>query len=268
MNSLARNARAAAIMSATILAAALVAPRSGRGQAQHAPDAAAIQRGAEQYQQSCGFCHGPDATGARGPDLVRSPLVAHDVNGDQIGPVIRNGRPDKGMPALPLNDDQIKAIAAYLHDRAQQSLDSSRLPKSYDVAKLLTGNAAAGKTYFEGAGGCAQCHSPSGDLKGVAGRYPPLELEARMLYPGERRHHPITVTATVTLPSGQQVTGKVEHLDEFTVGLTDSSGWYRSFALGDVKLDVHDPLAAHRELLNTITQDDFHNLFAYLETLK
>ena len=40
----------------------------------------AIERGHKQFEQACGFCHGSDATGTRGPDLVRSTLVAHDVN--------------------------------------------------------------------------------------------------------------------------------------------------------------------------------------------
>ena len=43
-----------------------------------APDPA-VERGRRSFLQSWGFCHGPDATGARGPDLVRSPLLAHDV---------------------------------------------------------------------------------------------------------------------------------------------------------------------------------------------
>ncbi|PYV86350.1 MAG: hypothetical protein DMG90_21390 [Acidobacteria bacterium] len=60
--------------------------------------AATVESGRKGFEQSCGFCHGADATGARGPDLVRSSLVAHDVKGDLIGQVIRNGRPDKGMP--------------------------------------------------------------------------------------------------------------------------------------------------------------------------
>jgi cytochrome c oxidase cbb3-type subunit III len=249
--------------------ALLLAPRAASAQSQHPPDASAIQRGAQQFQQSCAFCHGPDATGGRGPDLIRSPLVAHDVNGDLIGPVIHEGRPDKGMPPLPLNDDQIKAIAAFLHDRAEQALNSARLPKTYDLAKLLTGNARAGQAYFNGAGGCTQCHSPSGDLKGIAGRLAPLDLEARMLYPESRRGQPpIAVTCTVTFGSGETISGKLEHMDEFTVALVDSSGWYRSFDRSAVKVEVHDPLAAHRELLNKITQDEFHNLFAYLETLK
>lgn len=243
-------------------------PSTLLAQAQH-PDAAMVQRGSQQFQQSCAFCHGPDATGGRGPDLIRSPLVAHDVNGNLVGPVIHNGRPDKGMPALPLNEDQIKDVAAFLHDRAQQALDSARLPKTYALAKLLTGNAPAGRAYFDGAGGCTACHSPTGDLKGIADKLPPLDLEARMLYPeGRHGQKPVTPTATVTLSDGGQVSGKVEHLDEFTVALLDSNGWYHSFPLERVKLDVHDPLAAHRELLNRITQDEFHNLFAYLETLK
>src|SRR5215471_8503300 len=115
---------------------------------------AAIDRGAKQFQQSCGFCHGQDATGARGPDLVRSSLVAHDVKGELIGDVIRNGRPDKGMPALPLTAEQIGDIAAFLHARAREAVESSGVPSDYPFEKLLTGNAEKCKAFFEGAGGC------------------------------------------------------------------------------------------------------------------
>src|SRR3981081_2570779 len=99
----------------------------------------AVERGHKQFQQFCGFCHGPDATGARGPDLVRSPLVAHDVKGDKIGEIIRLGRPDKGMPAMPVTDQQVLDIAAYLHARAVDGLRSAQIPSAYPVEKLLTG---------------------------------------------------------------------------------------------------------------------------------
>jgi len=232
--------------------------------AAQAPSPEIVEHGRQQFQQSCAFCHGPDATGGRGPDLIRSKLVADDVKGNLIGQVILNGRPDKGMPPLPLNSDQIQAIAAFLHARGQESLDSARLPKTYALSKLLTGNAQAGEEYFNGAGGCKSCHSPSGDLKGVGNKYSPLELEARMLYPEKA---PVS-TVTVSLPSGEQVKGSLVRLDEFSVSLRDSSGWYRSYARDQVKVEVHDPLAAHRALLNSITDEEFHNLFAYLETLK
>ncbi len=223
----------------------------------------AIERGHKEFGQACGFCHGPDATGARAPDLVRSPLVAHDVKGDLIGEVIRHGRADKGMPAQSLTDQQVSDIAAFLHARAAESLSSNGLPRVYPVERLLTGNAEAGRAFFNGTGGCSKCHSPTGDLSGVAGKYSPIELEARMLYP-EGGHK----TAVVTLPSGEQVKGPLAHSDDFEVALRDASGWYRSFSRDKVKVELQDPLTAHRELLPKLTQADVHNLFAYLESLK
>lgn len=63
-------------------------------------DQAAVERGRKIFVPTCGFCHGNDARGKSGPDLVRSALVLHDNKGDVIGPVIRNGRPDRGMPSF------------------------------------------------------------------------------------------------------------------------------------------------------------------------
>src|SRR5690242_388288 len=228
----------------------------------------AVERGRKQFVESCGFCHGADATGARGPDLVRSPLVAHDVKGDQIGEVIRRGRPDKGMPPLSnMTDEQIADIAAFLHERAKEGLESAGIPRGYPLEKLLTGDADAGKAFFNGAGGCKNCHSPTGDLAGVAGKYSPIELEARMLYPGHRKNGP-RPTAIVTLPSGEQIKGELVHADDFVIGLRDASGWYRSFSRDRVKVDIQDPLATHRDLLGKLTQTEMHNLFAFLASLK
>lgn len=247
-----------------ILASVLIMAAGARAFAQ-SPSREVIARGESQFKQSCGFCHAPDATGARGPDLIRSKVVAHDVNGNLIGEVIRNGRPDKGMPPLPLTAEQITAVAAFLHDRAHQALESAQVPEKYPLAKLLTGSAEAGKAYFLGAGGCQNCHSPAGDLKGIAAKYPPLRLQTQMLYPNGSSAHS---TVTVVLPTGERLQGSLVHLDEFTVALRDSSGWYRSFPRDKVSIEVHDPLAAHRKLLDEITQQQFHDLFAYLETLK
>ncbi len=247
---------------------AIGAPEKAAAQQEPAKDAATVDRGRKLFEQSCGFCHGPDATGARGPDLVRSPLVAHDVNGNLIGEVIRHGRPDQGMPPMAtMTDEQVADIAAFLHARAAEAIKSAGVPRSYPVEKLLTGNADAGKAFFNGAGGCKNCHSPTGDLATIATKYSPIELEAHMLYPGSREAT-AHATAVVTLPSGEQIKGPLVHADDFMVSLRDPSGWYRSFPRDRVKVEVQDPLTAHRELLGKLTQADVHNLFAYLETLK
>jgi len=144
-------------------------------------------------------------------------------------------------------------------------LESSGVPNTYPVEKLLTGNAEKGKAFFEGAGGCKNCHSPAGDLAGVARKYPPIELQAHMLYPDDK-----PVLATVTLSSGEQIKGVVSHLDDFVVSVRvgDKDGWYRSFPRKEVKVELKDPLAEHRELLPKLTPADIHNLFAYINSLK
>ena len=227
------------------------------------PENEEAARGQTQYTASCAFCHGADATGARGPDLLRSPVVAHDVKGNMIGDVVHNGRPDKGMPALPLTDAQIADIAAYLHWRIAEGLSSSEVPNGYPAEKLLTGNAQAGKAFFEGEGGCTKCHSATGDLANVSGKYSAIDLEAQMLYPEGNFK-----TAKITTKSGDVVEGKLNHLDEFTVSVTDANGWFHAFARNEVKVEVTDKLAAHRALLDKLTQTQMHDLYAYVHTLE
>ncbi len=229
-------------------------------------DPAAIERGQALFRSSCGFCHGNDATGSRAPDLLRSPILLHDDHGNLLGPLIRNGRPDKGMPSFAaLKDDQVADIVAFLHHQASAALHSARVPGDYPLSRLLTGNAVAGKAYFYGAGGCSNCHSVTGDLAGVAKRFSPIDLQQEMVYPSKKK---IGRTAVVTLGSGERYEGKLVHYDEFGVAIIGQDGWYHSWPLANIKVEIHDPLAAHRELMSKYTSADIHNLFAYLETLK
>ncbi len=231
------------------------------------PDPAAVARGQSEFKSSCGFCHGEDATGNRAPDLVRSTIVAHDNDGSLLGPMIRNGRPDKGMPSFSnLKEDQLNDIIAFLHHQATVALHSAHVPGDYPVKKLLTGNAAAGKQFFDGAGGCTQCHSVTGDLAGIAKKLSPIDLQQRMVYPSGRSAP--KPTATVTLKDGTHCEGTVIHRDEFRIGVVCQDGWYRSFPVADVEIAIHDPLEAHRDLMNRYTDSDIHNLFAYLESVK
>src|SRR5436853_5036101 len=76
-----------------------------------------IQAGESRFVAQCGFCHGRDAQGGEsGPDLTRSPLVAEDVRGDKLSPVILSGRPAAGMPAFSLPAEEVSAIVAFIQD--------------------------------------------------------------------------------------------------------------------------------------------------------
>ena len=75
---------------------------------------------------------------------------------------------------------------------------------------------------------------------------------------------------TVTLPGGQSVSGKLEHIDDFNVALREPNGEYHSFTRdGDTpKVEIHDPLSRTTILLHSYTDADIHNVTAYLVTLK
>jgi cytochrome c oxidase cbb3-type subunit 3 len=231
-----------------------------------------VQAGQRAFAAQCGFCHGRDAAGGEtGPDLTRSALVAQDLRGDKIGPAVREGRVDKGMPAFRLGDPELAAVVAFIHDEKSKAASRVGSRRSVDLADLQTGNAAAGARYFNGAGGCSTCHVPAGDLAGVATRLQGLELLQRMLYPAKARDGrpaEARATVTVTLPSGQTVTGALAYRDEFTIALSDSSGWYRSWPANQVTFTVSNPLDAHVEQLGKYTDEDMHNVLAYLQTLR
>ena len=72
----------------------------------------------------------------------------------------------------------------------------------------------------------------------------------------------------MTTPSGQTVTGRLAYRDEFIITLTDANGWNRSWPADRVKFSVQDPLQAHIDQLAKYTDDDMHNVLAYLQTLR
>ncbi len=226
-------------------------------------NAANATAGKTQFQQTCGFCHGPDARGASGPDLIRSELVNHDVNGNLIGPVIRNGRPEKGMPAFQLPDADIRNIADFLHAEAKVAAGvARRVPSEYPLQKLLVGNADAGRAYFNGAGHCGGCHSVTGDLAHIATKYKPFDLQTRIAFPSGAKPV-VTVTTAAGVLSGEEV-----YEDEFLVSFRDKNRAVHTFRRDAADITIKDPLAEHERLLKTYTDENIHDLFAYLETLK
>ncbi|HTW66949.1 MAG TPA: c-type cytochrome [Bryobacteraceae bacterium] len=246
--------------------AAPARPRGNMLISRAVPDPAAVERGQKVFSANCSFCHGSNAQGGdSGPDLVRSELALDDDRGDKIGPVILQGRPGKGMPAFHLPPDQILDIAAFLRARQQAAIDRN----AYTILNVVTGDPEKGREYFSEH--CSKCHSPAGDLAGVGKKYDPVALQSRFLYPRPRPgdSHPVESKVTVTLPTGQTYSGTLEYLDDFDVALRDAAGDYHSFSReGRLKVEVHDPLAAHAELLKKYSDADMHNILAYLVTLK
>jgi len=241
---------------------------------------AVLERGRSLYAASCSACHGADLRGGQlgGPNLLRSQLVLNDQHGELILPVVRGSRAERGMPPLPIPDDDVVAIAEFIHSVAATSRGQGAPPPS-DAAppNIVVGDATAGQAYFSAK--CSTCHSATGDLQGIATRIgDPKALQniwvsgglagGRGRGSGGAPRRPITVA--VTDPSGQKVEGRLLRIDDFIVTLALQDGTVRSFRRdGDrLKVDIQDPHAPHRALLATYTDQDIHDVTAYLVTLK
>src|SRR5262245_6205885 len=249
-------------LASNLLVLILMAAQAGPTERQRIDNVAA-DRGRLLYTQYCINCHGSTAKGTdNGPDLIRSTVVLRDRLGDGIRPAIR-----KSPHQAQLTDAQVVDLSHFLHQRVE-AIASNRNARG--TLNVVTGNADAGRTYFNGAGKCSTCHSPTGDLAGIATRIPvPVNLQQRFLFPSLTRGGPKQVEVTVTPAEGRPTSGTLVRIDSFYVSLRDSSGEYQTFRRApNVKVDVRDPLAVHHELLDRYTDADMHNILAYLETLK
>jgi mono/diheme cytochrome c family protein len=269
-----------AISACSALIVATVVVASGQQQAlTPVADTAAVERGGRLLVDQCGFCHGANARGGSGgPDLTRSALVQTDEDGKQLAEFLAAGRPDKGMPKFDMPRAQVSDLAAFLH--AAIYANSNR--RLYKILDIVVGDARAGEAYFNGAGRCRSCHSPTGDLKGVGAKYEPATLQGKLLLPRGRERaagsppvpmyaDPTALRATVTPSSGEPVTGGLVRLTDFEITIYDARAgrmrsWLRS---GETpKVTVTDPLQAHVDQLTKWTDSDMHNMTAYLAGLK
>jgi len=260
--------------------------RANFPQQQRAPgDPTVIARGRALFGVHCTACHGADLRGGDqgGPNLLRSQIILTDQHGENMLPIIRDGRQGAvgTMPAFRLAEADILAMTEYIHSVMGQAGRQGRPPGSETLPELnvLVGDAAAGQRYFEKV--CGRCHSPSGDLRGVAARV----IDTRALQDlwvsggvsgrggrgGGRGEVEISrVQVTVTPPGSAPVTGLLVRIDDFVVTIVQEDGARRTFRReGSVpKVEINDPLEPHRRLVLELADRDMHDVTAYLATLK
>lgn len=294
MSHLWKGAVGVALLTATAVigSSAQAPPAGGRGQApgvpagprpnvgaadRHRVDPAAADRGRKIYAVECVTCHGPSARGTeQGANLVRSQIVLRDRYGNSIGPVLKKGHPmQTSGSSASLTDPQIADLSHFIWQRINDTLRGSPV---FEPGDVLVGDAKAGEAYFTGEGRCATCHSVSGDLAGYGKRYPPLEIQQRFVFPntagGRGRGRGAApsrqqVTVAVTLPDNTTVSGLLVSMDDFHVALRTQAGEYRSWTRTPaMKVVKTEPLAAHVELLDRLTNKNMYDVTAYLETLK
>ena len=224
-----------------------------------APDKTAAARGAPLFVQNCAFCHGQTARGATGPGLITSDLVLADDHGEHLTPFLKKGSPEKGMPAFAtMSDQQLTDIAEFLHLQVEDVANRG----AFQVLNILVGNAAKGKAYVERH--CISCHTAETFAHIASKFHSPEQLQRNWLWPARNEN----ITANVKT-SGGMISGRVTQMSDFCITLVVGSGETRTIDRGPgAEVQINDPLAVHQEMLMTLTNDDMHNVTAYLETLK
>jgi cytochrome c oxidase cbb3-type subunit 3 len=255
------------------------APPPPRFPAQLRPpdDPQVIARGKRVYDVSCRACHGADLRGGDmgGPNLLRSEVMLNDNKGERLLPILQGGR--ASMPAIDLPPGDVGAVAAYVHSVLAQGRAQGAPPAAPPAPlSILVGDAEQGRTYFEAK--CSACHSVTGDLQGIGGRVAePVELQNLWVGGGKREPidptrppTPRDVMVVVTPPTGSPIEGRLDRIDDFAVTLILPDGIRRTIRrVGDVpKVEIRDPLAIHKQLLQIYTDRDIHNVTAYLVTVK
>lgn len=249
------------------------------GQKRPPEDPAKVARGKTLFEINCRGCHGADLRGGDlgGPNLLRSQVALSDEHGELIVPIIQGSRQSKGMPAVGLSIEDSNAVAAYVRSIIA-TIGRQGMPPELgrEAVNVLIGNAAEGKAYFVVK--CSNCHSVTGDLKGLAEKFPdPKALQTAWVAGGRERDepppgtpNPRTVTAAVTLTSGEHAEGSLLHIDDFLITIQLADGTQRTFRReGNVPaVAIHDPMERHRTLLAEYTDKDIHDVTAYLATLK
>lgn len=243
----------AAVGAALVLAA-------GSAYAQH-ETAFDIEDGSRAFRTSCQGCHGPDGDEIAGVDLGRGQFKRASTDADLVR-IIRNGIPGTPMPPVNMSETQAARIVAYL-----RSVAASK--RSVGAA----GDAARGRSLFEGKGQCATCHR----VEGVGGRLGPelsrigqvrraAELEQSVLDPAAEVL-PANRFYRVVTRDGATVTGRLLNHDTFTVQVLDSTEQLRSFAKADLREHgfVVSPMPSAK---GTLTPQDVSDVVSYLVSLK
>jgi mono/diheme cytochrome c family protein len=228
------------------------------------PDKAAAARGAPLYQQSCAFCHGPQAHGATGASLITADEVLKDDHGEHLVPFLKKGRPEKGMPAFAtMSDDELKDISEFVHLQVEEVANRG----TYQVLNVLVGVEEKGRQYV--AGRCVPCHAP-GSFAHIGSKFrSPEQLQRGWVWPARDGDASSAATAIVKMQDGGTMGGRITQVSDFRITLVDRAGETHTIdRKPGVKVEMKDPLAAHQEMIMTLTNEDMHNVTAYLETLK
>jgi cytochrome c oxidase cbb3-type subunit 3 len=212
------------------------------------------------FHRYCAACHGLNANGGRGPELV-SGRWSHGGTDADLKQVIANGVPGSDMPAFGylFKDADYAKLIAYIRWLAAGGGNLR-----------VTGNAKRGREFYWSKGACSSCHMVNGqggtlgpDLTRIGSQRSTASLKESVVSPS-------TTIATgyqgVRVIQGDRaITGTRKNEDNYTIQVYDGE---RFHSFDKTKIDrlevLHDSLMP-RVVFSSGEVDD---LVAYMDTLR
>jgi cytochrome c oxidase cbb3-type subunit 3 len=245
-----------------------------------------LARGRALFESNCASCHASDLRGVsgKGNNILHSGITMNDKKGELVAAELK-----KHAQPITLSANDSEAVAEYIHSVLATMGGQGSPPRSQANPELnvLVGSATDGEAYF--GKHCASCHSLTGDMKGIASKYSdPRALQNGWIagtlpigggrgrgFGGRGGVGGVGNQATVTLPDGQKVEGRVVRNDDYLIILTAADGSRKVYPL-DIKgpkptIVVTDPQEAHKKMVLELDDPDnknMHDVTAYLWTLK
>jgi len=236
---------------------------AGRLLAQHGYTPGDVEEGQQLFIENCAICHGPEGDAVPGVALARGKF-RHASSDEELNQIIKNGIPGTAMPPGNFHEHQFTALIAYLRSMTASLAGSA----------TTLGDAARGKTIFEGKGGCLNCHRVNGkgsylgpELTDIGVTRRAAQLERSILEP-DAEILPQNRFFHVVTRDGTTITGRLLNLDTFTVQLMDSNEQLRSFLkinLKEFEFVDRSPMPSYQGKLNPAEVAD---VVAYLVSLR
>lgn len=228
----------------------------------HLGNGESIRGGMALYRVRCGDCHGLDASGYRGPDLIA--LLAGGLADERLFDIIRKGVPGTEMPGQGngTSDDDILLLIAYLRNLGTVA-----------PAERPAGNVENGSRLF--AQQCTGCHRVAGrggrlgpDLTRIGVSRSRAALTREIRTPSEWIA-PAFETVTLVTKDGQRVRGAKKSEDAFSIQIMDTRERLQGYLKADLQEVIYEPASLMPAYpAARLSASDLEDLVGYLGSLR
>jgi putative heme-binding domain-containing protein len=221
-----------------------------------------IRYGAQIYAAQCTPCHGVTGNQIGGVDFNSGQLRRAPTDQD-LRTIVTTGIVGTAMPPFKFDASELAGIIAYI-----------RTFRDFDASGITLGDPGRGKAWFEGAGGCANCHRVYGkgprlapDLSDIGAIRSADYLQRTLLDPAGALL-PVNRSVHIVTRDGKVINGRRLNEDTYSVQLIDDTEHLVSLPKADLReftVLTTTTMPSYKDKANAQEQAD---VIAYLLSLK